>query len=316
MDLETIERKIEQDLKHFDEKPLREAATTLLNTLGYYSDRTGNDDLDNDRFMRLKAAAAETVDPKHKLRIHDWQSFHYVMQITDDEVNENRNYSNMFDSSIEHSKTESYLFVALKLTEDTYNRTTLSNITRFINTNINQENRENRLPVLVMFRYGAFLTLSVIDRRDSKIDKKKQVLEKVTLIKDINLNEPHTAHRRILTDILLEKLIETENVRNFDTLHKAWAAALDIEPLNKEFYKRLYDWYKWAITECSFPDNNNELQVIRLTTRLLFIWFLKENISCHQTFSMKIKFLHVSKTLIRKHRITTKLSCKTCSLLP
>ena len=90
------------------------------------------------------------------------------------------------------------------------------------------------------------------------------------------MGNPHAAHRRILADLWLEKLAETQNVRNFDTLHAAWANVLDTEPLNKKFYSDLYEWYQWAVPECQFPDDNDELQVIRLITRLLFIWFLRE----------------------------------------
>ena len=44
MNAQTIKHNIENTLKHFDNQPLREAATKLLNTLGYYSKRVGNDE--------------------------------------------------------------------------------------------------------------------------------------------------------------------------------------------------------------------------------------------------------------------------------
>ena len=270
-----IRQKIEDDFKTFDKLHLRDASTRLLNTLGYYSRRVGNDSLDKDRFKRLNSAAKQYKNPREKLRNDEWQSFHYVMQVTDDEVNKNRNQFSLF-SSIEYKEINSYLFVAVKLSGDGYTRTTLSNITRFINTNINENNKENRLPVLVMFRYGDFLTLAIIDRRDHKIDKNKKVLEKVTLIKDMNLYNLNAAHRNILSDIWLEKLIEKKKVKNFKTLHQAWSDILDTEPLNRNFYNELYKWYEWAKTECNFPDNDNGMQIIRMITRLLFIWFLKE----------------------------------------
>ena len=40
---------IENALKNFDNQPLRAAATTLLNTLGYYSKRVGNDEIDKEQ---------------------------------------------------------------------------------------------------------------------------------------------------------------------------------------------------------------------------------------------------------------------------
>ena len=58
-----------------------------------------------------------------------------------------------------------------------------------------------------------------------------------------------------------------------------------IEVLTKEFYQELSDWYAWAIKIIRFPNDlndkmdddkfNNE-SAIRLITRLIFVWFLKQ----------------------------------------
>lgn len=58
-----------------------------------------------------------------------------------------------------------------------------------------------------------------------------------------------------------------------------------VEVLTKEFYQELSDWYAWAIKIIRFPNNiddkdddakfNNE-GTIRLITRLIFVWFLKQ----------------------------------------
>jgi hypothetical protein len=58
-----------------------------------------------------------------------------------------------------------------------------------------------------------------------------------------------------------------------------------VEVLTKEFYSELSDWYAWAIQIIRFPNNindntddakyNNE-GAIRLITRLIFVWFLKQ----------------------------------------
>ena len=61
----------------------------------------------------------------------------------------------------------------------------------------------------------------------------------------------------------------------------AWLTRLDTEELNKRFYRQLFDWFEWAVAEGRFPTNENrtlkpEEHVIRLITRLLFVWFIKE----------------------------------------
>ena len=58
-----------------------------------------------------------------------------------------------------------------------------------------------------------------------------------------------------------------------------------VEVLTKAFYQELSDWYAWAITKVHFPndlkteeDNEkyNSEAMIRLITRLIFVWFIKQ----------------------------------------
>ena len=58
-----------------------------------------------------------------------------------------------------------------------------------------------------------------------------------------------------------------------------------VETLTRQFYKELSDWYFWAVKNVSFPndindDNDNSKynaeNVIRLITRLIFVWFLRQ----------------------------------------
>ena len=273
MNSETIKRNIETNLRNFDQQPIREAATTLLNTLGYHSQLVGNDGIDSLRFDRLIATAIETANPSDKLRVDDWQFFYQILQVRDEEINEQvAGQQLLFESkTINNALRRSYMFAAMQLSGDTYTRTVLANITRFISRGIPQ-------PIMLMFRYGAFLTLAIINRRQHKRDNKKQVLEKVTLIKDIDLNSPKRAHIDIISELSLHHLIENESVTNFDTLHDAWEGILNTEALNKRFYRDLEEWYEWAASKetCKFPDKENKMQIIRMITRLLFIWFLKE----------------------------------------
>ncbi len=73
-------------------------------------------------------------------------------------------------------------------------------------------------------------------------------------------------------------------VRTFADLKDAFS----VEQLTKEFYRKLFDWYSWAMepsTNVRFPNDiadrsddrkyNNEA-VIRLITRLMFTWFIRQ----------------------------------------
>ena len=65
-------------------------------------------------------------------------------------------------------------------------------------------------------------------------------------------------------------------------------AAFSVEALTKQFYKDLFEWYQWAIEPSSnitFPNNTTtedddrddiETKVIRMITRIMFVWFIKQ----------------------------------------
>jgi hypothetical protein len=116
-----------------------------------------------------------------------------------------------------------------------------------------------------------------------KRDESKDVLEKVTLIKDIAFASPHRAHIEILFDLSLEQLYKAHKFTNFVELHQAWQKTLDSSELNKRFFREVANWYFWATLHVVFPagtetdeEVRNATSVIRMITRLIFVWFLKE----------------------------------------
>ena len=138
---------------------------------------------------------------------------------------------------------------------------------------------------MVFFRVENRLTIGFVGRRQHKRDPNLDVLEQVTLIKDIHLDRPHRAHLDVLFELSLAECAKwmsaNNQPENFDGLLAAWLARLDTEELNKQFYRKLFDWFEWATSEAKFPTNetrtlSSQEHVIRLITRLLFVWFMKE----------------------------------------
>ena len=271
-----LKEKIEHALYQFASGNLADNAKHLLNVLGYESKRT----------MRLTPNTAERFlevfnqDPERRMNpdkalIEKWESIDFIFQLTKDEVPYIRESSeNLGDAKYDESIYKSYLFFALKLRGDQYSRTKLSDITREINKLDNK-------PAMILFQHGEALTFAVIDRRLNEQVPDKDVLLKATLIKDINFADPHRAHIDILSDLSIAELHEKHKFKNFAELHEAWRKTLDTELLNRQFYQRLFDWFQWAISEAKFPDDEkrtvkSEEHVIRLITRLLFVWFIKE----------------------------------------
>jgi adenine-specific DNA-methyltransferase len=271
-----IRQQIEASLAGFGKDDLKTVSIGLLNALGYQSEKTL--DLDNtpDAFL------SEFDNRDRKLRqdkalFERWKSIDLLFQLTDDEVRDAGAQGALdFGSGYEPGNYRSYLFFALDLEKDRYTRTQLAGMTREINLLFD-------MPAMLLIRHDGALTFSVIDRRLSRREASRDVLEKVKLIKEIHFRHPHRAHIEILHDLALPTLMAKHECRDFNQLHEAWRKTLDTNELNKRFYRELADWYFWALDHVEFPDDvekdeatRNATSVIRLLTRLIFCWFLKE----------------------------------------
>ena len=270
---EDLSRKISEALAALaGETPLRKGAKGLLNTLGYESARTAEAGSVEEFLDRFRPERPLT--DKQRRLFDDWRKVEIVFQITGDEIELPPDQRGLFDGpGFDRGRARSFLFLAVDMRSDAYRRADLAEATRAVN-------RLFRMPAIVLFRHGSTATLAAIHRRTHKRDDDRDVLKKVTLVKDICLHDPHRAHIDILAELALKDMIRA-GVRSFDDLHEKWEQTLDIEALNKRFYKELFRWFERAVEECCFPDDgagehNSQRHVIRLITRLLFIWFLKE----------------------------------------
>lgn len=138
------------------------------------------------------------------------------------------------------------------------------------------------LPVVVFIRNGKYLTLATCERSEYKQDwRQGEKLGKVSILRDINCEKPHRGHLDILAS-LGDKAYTT-----FEELYKHWLAIFSSELLTKKFYTDLSEWYAWVIGsgKVKFPNDistteddtiYNHEAVIRLITRLIFVWFLKQ----------------------------------------
>ncbi|MFZ3055930.1 MAG: Eco57I restriction-modification methylase domain-containing protein, partial [Smithella sp.] len=58
--------------------------------------------------------------------------------------------------------------------------------------------------------------------------------------------------------------------------------AFSVEKVTREFYEDIANWYFWAIEHSRFPkdaeaeENGRNISIIRLITRIIFIWFMRE----------------------------------------
>lgn len=139
-----------------------------------------------------------------------------------------------------------------------------------------------QLPVVVFVKKGDKLTLATCERSEYRQNwREGEKLGKVSILRDINCAHPHRGHIDIL-ETLGDKAYPT-----FDELYKHWLDVFSSELLTRKFYTELSEWYAWVISsgEVKFPNDlstteddakYNHEAVIRLITRLIFVWFLKQ----------------------------------------
>lgn len=286
-----IKESIQSAIQAFKSNDPTEQSLSFFKVLGYNTKRQSS--LNRKSYQGFKDAflSGNARFSEDRALVSEWKSIDLLFQLSREEVTTQHG---LFDTKKiilkdDGSKIaiESYLFFAVELNKGHYSRTALSHITREINKTF-------PMPVMVLFRHGQTLTLAAINRRLHKRDEQKDVLEKVTLIKDISIENPHRAHIEILFDLSFQELQQEHKFTNFVELHNAWQKTLDTKELNKKFYKELSNWYFWAMNEVDFPGaalhadkkslfkeedkekEHNAKNLIRLLTRLLFVWFVKE----------------------------------------
>ena len=277
---EQIKKKeIESALAKIPTSDFLETTKGLLAVLGYRSERTLNLSGNVDDFIQRLRAPTQDTETEREFRV-EVESIKPVFQVTDDEINAS-NQIELFESpAFDTGKIKSFLFFAVKLKDKNYPRGKYAQFTREINKRI-------VMPVVALFRVEDRLTIGFVRRRSHKLNPKRAVLEQVTLIKDIALNNPHRAHLDILFELSLEEcakwMVANKEPENFDGLLTAWLAQLDTEELNKRFFSKIANWYFWAVDQVTFPDDadeeeevRNATSIIRLLTRLIFVWFIKE----------------------------------------
>ena len=277
MPSESLHASIQAALNNFDVRQFRASNLALLNALGYSSDRTqAIPGADPQAFREIAESHSGKNLNADKAKFAEWKQADLLFQFTDEELSEHKGLFQ--DAAINASQTRSYLFFAIELSGTKYSRTDLATIAR-------QINRLFPMPVMVTFSYHGKLSVAVINRRPHKRDESRDVLGNVSLIREIDVNTPHRAHLDVLHELSLPKRLkwadDHNKPRDFDGLLAAWLAVLDTEELNRQFYKDLFAWFERAVTTARFPTDEAktlppEEHVIRLITRLLFVWFIKE----------------------------------------
>jgi type I restriction-modification system DNA methylase subunit len=269
---------IQDALRSLASQSLADGTAALLRALGYRSDKTA--DLGSSAEELL--GSIEQFRPelgeinRVKVQANCWKSCAFLFQLTNDEIPSLalNQLPLGVDGKLVQSQIESFVFLSIDLQGEQWSRTQLAAIARELN-------KRFPMPAIFLFRQEELFSLAVIDRRQNLRNASRDVIDsRVTVIKDVRLASPHRAHIDILASLALANLGDKRRPGNFRELYDAWIDTLSIQKLNKDFYQQLAWWYLWAVKEVEFPRgggaDRNAIGVIRLLTRLIFVWFIKE----------------------------------------
>lgn len=267
---------MKETLKLFTKSDLRKASLALLDQLEMrYTLGAGKPLQTKDLFAgkSLSKAAKEALD----IVTATW-----FVALIDEHTFDGHRDNLEFRTAIEGAKDEKYkgmfIFAIEVMPDAKLSRTVAANITRAFNKLAVDK------PVVVMIRQAERLSIATCERgrynRSGNIGEK---LGKVSVLHNINCANAHRGHCDLL------KRMEGNRANNFDSLYKKWLEVFDVKLLSKRFYDELFEWYQWAMSlvgsgRMHFPawpkdghgNESRDETVIRIITRMLFIWFIKE----------------------------------------
>ncbi len=278
MSLTNVASEIRGALAKLPGREFSAAATDLLGIMGYRSNLVSDSPPATvDDFIQQYPAPTPGTRAERALR-EAVESIRILFQFTDHEI---AAQGSLFSTAFDTGNARSFLFAAVELKQASYPRGDYATFAREIN-------KRWQIPTVVLFRTASdLLTLAFVHRRPNRRDPDRDVLGSVSLIREIRPSAPHRAHLDILSELSLVERLSWISLRgqsrNFDGLLAAWLAALDTEELNRRFYRELLRWFDRAVQPefTRFPTAENKVispqeHVIRLITRMLFIWFIKE----------------------------------------
>lgn len=274
----SLQEALYSTLIEFSTLPHDKTSKSLLKTLGYQSDKSLFLGKNSEEFLSNIESFKPELGPIDRVKViaEKWSSCSFLFQITNDEIPtlSMGNIPANSDSQVQKNQINSFVFISIELKGDQWGRSQLTAITRELN-------KRFPMPAIIIFHYQLLLTIAIIDRRENLLDPNLDVLNsRISIIKDVQTNNPHRAHIDILSNLAISNLSERKKLTNFRELYDSWLSTLSIQILNQSFYKQLSWWYLWAVKKVDFPKgggaDRNSIGVIRLLTRIIFVWFIKE----------------------------------------
>ena len=118
-------------------------------------------------------------------------------------------------------------------------------------------------PVTIIFKYGNSISFANSERIKYKQEwREGEKVGKVTMLKDVDIAEPHAAQLKILAGLA----IDPNKINSYQLLYNYWQTVFSLQALNNQFYSDLQDWFYYASQNIKLPykpDYINEKENIK-----------------------------------------------------
>ena len=267
---ESFRSLIEDKLKTFENNTLFRATYALFDALGIrFKTKT-----EQPLVGELKVFYGKNIIPNNPPIYQHVQKVFFIGQITDASFGIFLPEADYDEALKQVGASYKGIFVFAIELRVAPTRTEMAALTRSINQ------LSKHVPVIVVYCYkrneNLLITLAATERLKYVQNwREGEKIGKISILKDINIKQPHAGHIRILADLKLSEAVFT-----FDKLLEQWRKVFDTQTLNNNFYKDLLHWYLATVKQIRFIGNNDDktraILTIKIVSRLIFLWFLKE----------------------------------------
>lgn len=265
-------------LAAFANEPLFAASAKFLTHLGVkFSTQTEEPIPFLELYEEAATQANATIPKDVKAIFSRVENTYFIGTVTDDTL-KGDNAAVDFKAEAEKPKYEGMFVFAVEMKPgESLKRSEAAVLVRGINRLVKQQ------PATVLILEDTMLSVATCERTAFKQAwRPGERLGKVSILKGVNCCAPHRGHIDILESM------DVKGCKNFDALYKQWKDVFSTSLLTKQFYREIQNWYFWALKKeqhVAFPnaldddsddEKYNAENIIRLITRLIFTWFMKE----------------------------------------
>lgn len=267
-------------LSAFANEPLFAASAKFLTHLGVkFSTQTEEPIPFLELYEEAATEANATIPKDVKAIFSRVENTYFIGTVTDDTLKgENAGVDFKAEAAAAKPKYEGMFVFAVEMKPGkTLKRSEAAVIVRGINRVVRQQ------PATVLILEDTMLSVATCERTAYKQTwRPGERLGKVSILKGVNTLSPHRGHIDILESM------NVKDCKTFDALYKRWKDVFSTSLLTKQFYREIQNWYFWALKKeqhVAFPnaldddsddEKYNAENIIRLITRLIFTWFMKE----------------------------------------